>query len=134
MSISKDKRRYHHKIYRSILKDWYGEERGRTEMSGYCPESVKISDLVDKVMHKAIPEDRLRFMSIKEKWPTLAGLQLSKVSEPISMEDGIVLVAVTHPAWMREMQGPVKKTLIANINKELGKELCKEIRFIPSGR
>ena len=103
-------------------------------MSGYCPESVKISDLVDKVMHKAIPEDRLRFMSIKEKWPTLAGLQLSKVSEPISMEDGIVLVAVTHPAWMREMQGPVKKTLIANINKELGKELCKEIRFIPSGR
>ncbi len=134
-ALAKDKRRFHQKMYHEILKDWYGEERAKAEMTHYCPDSLKVSELVDKIMNKAVPEERLRFMSIKEKWQKLVGIQLGKVSEPITLDgNGIILVAVSHPAWMREMQGPVKNTIIANINKELGEEMCKDIKYIPAGR
>ena len=134
MAISKDKRRYHQKIYRDILKDWYGDDRAQTEMAHYCPDSLKIDQLLDGIMDRAVPADVRTFQTVKENWSTLAGKQLSRVSEPIAIHDGIVEVAVSHPAWIREMQGQVKEMLIANINRQLGSKLCTDLKYIPAGR
>ncbi|MDD3119402.1 MAG: DciA family protein [Victivallales bacterium] len=134
MATSRDKRRFHHKIYRAVLKDWYGSERGQAEMAHYCPDSIQIDQLIDGVMKRAVPKEIRLFQAVKAHWDIVAGKQLSRISEPVAMHDGVVEVAVSHPAWIREMQGPVKKMLITNINRELGSKLCIDLKYIPAGR
>jgi len=133
-TLNQNKRRYHQRLYNAVLKDWYGEERGRVEMVNYCPESQAVGELVEGLMSKAVSADCLKLFAIKDRWLEFVGVQLSKYSEPVSHKDGWLEVVVSHPAWIREMQGPVKKTIIANINRAMGENFCRDIRFVPGGR
>lgn len=124
----------HHQIYRKILKDWYGEERGRAEMLAYCPPAEKIGDLLDEVINKAMTEELGLLFKLKEDWQELVGDQLAKVSSPVAVRDRIVEVEVSHPAWHIEMKGPVKKNIVKKIHAKYGAELCLDIRIVAAGR
>lgn len=132
--ISPGNRHYHQHMY-WVLKDWYGVERARTEMAGYCPESQPISDLLDEVMRKALPPEELVMFKVKEHWLEIAGAELARICLPIGIKDeGVMEVTVSHPAWLRELRGPVKQALIDNVNRYCGEGFCRDIRFVPSGR
>lgn len=133
MSLPKDNRRFHQKMF-WVLKDWYGPSRARVESVSYCPDSVQVGDLIDSVIEKALPKDGVALLEVKADWTKYVGAQLAKFSEPISIRDKVIEVAVSHPAWIREMQGPVKKTIIKNINASCGEDFCVDLKFIPSGR
>jgi len=135
VSGQKNKRYYHHRLYQQILKDWYGPERGRSEMLAYCPEVIGVDGLVDDILGKVISEDQLNIFKLRDNWETIAGIQLAKVCNPVAMNDGIIEVEVTHPAWTRELQGPlISKRLIENINNLFGENFCTGFRFVAAGR
>lgn len=64
-----------------------------------------------------------------DSWSVVVGENITKNTEPISVEYGILKVQVKTPAWRQELQ--LQKTNIINkLNNELGKKTIKDIRFI----
>ena len=62
-------------------------------------------------------------------WSVVVGENITKNTEPISVEYGILKIKVKTPAWRQELQ--LQKTNIINkLNNELGKKTIKDIRFI----
>ena len=133
MPSFRNKRTYHRNIYH-VLKDWYGKERAGREMVSYCPPADALGSLLDGIMSKALPPEEIELLKIKNEWAQIAGADLARICEPISIKEGIVEIAVSHPAWLQELRGPVKKRLIANINHAAQKDFCRDLRFVPGGR
>ena len=131
----RNKDRYlHHKLFSKVLREWYGYERGRAEMLAYCPDTVSMGGLLDWIMAAAMSEEQLKLMKLKENWPKMMGLQLAGVCEPGGVRDGVVEIEVSHPAWIRELRGPVRHKLLENIAACCGADFCRELRFVPRGR
>jgi len=123
---------FHHQVYH-LLKDWYGHQRAGTEMTNYCPNSDTLGDLLDDIMAKALPPEEIKLLKIKSEWATLAGSELTRFCTPVGIRNGIITVEVSHPAWLRELRGPVKQMLIDNINRAAGELLCRDLFFVPGG-
>ena len=64
-----------------------------------------------------------------EIWSEIVGETVSKNTEPISIEHGILNIKTTTPVWRQELQFQ-KKQIIEKLNKKLNKKLIKDIRFI----
>jgi len=118
----------------SLLKDWYGTEWAGTEITAYCPESVSIGEAADNLLKKVLSQDTLDVINLSGKWDEIAGRQIAKVATPSSSSKGVFYLEVSHPAWLRELNGPVKKHLIKKINSAFGEGFCLDLNFIPGGR
>ena len=64
-----------------------------------------------------------------EIWSETVGETVSKNTEPISIEHGILSIKTTTPVWRQKLQFQ-KKQIIEKLNKKLNKTLIKDIRFI----
>ena len=67
--------------------------------------------------------------SAMDLWPTILGKTISKNTEPVSIEHGILTVRTKTPAWRQELQFQ-KKQIIEKLNKKLNEKVIKDIRFI----
>ena len=62
-------------------------------------------------------------------WPRVVGLKVSENTEAQSVESGTLVVKTKNSAWRQELV--FKQTeIIQGLNKELGKNTIKSIRFI----
>ncbi|QSH42087.1 DUF721 domain-containing protein [Lentisphaerota bacterium ZTH] len=118
----------------SLLNDWYGHERAGLEITAYCPETKWVGDEAERILKKTVSPDISDGIRIREGWKSIAGAQIAAISLPLNLQSKILTVEVKHSVWMRELNGPVKNTLIKKINKFAGKEVCKDIRCVPAGR
>lgn len=121
-------------IVRGILSEWYGNERARAESAAYTPDAVSVGDLAGKLLEKAVSPEVLDGIRLREAWQAIAGKQIASISEPVNLRNGIAEIGVFHNAWLRELQGPVKRQLLRKINEILGEERCRDIRFVPGER
>ena len=62
-------------------------------------------------------------------WDEVVGEKISKNTEPISVEHGTLTVSVSNPAWRQELVFK-QQDIINQLNKKLGKNTIKEVRFI----
>ncbi len=119
----------------AMLKAWYGRERGSVEMLHFLPQTAKISDVAGKLAGRLFPPGHMDFIEIAENWPVIAGQDIAKRTVISHFEAGVLYVEVSHPAWRAQFSSPaLKKLLLSKIEAHLGRKLCKDIRFIPSGR
>lgn len=119
------------RIVRSLLSEWYGQQRAELESAAYASDTVKISDLAGKLLEKSATPEALAGIKLREYWTEIVGQQIATISEPISLIQGTAEIGVFHTAWIRELGGPVKKQIIIKINQILGGEFCNNIRFVP---
>ena len=62
-------------------------------------------------------------------WPSVVGQKVSENTEAQSVESGTLVVKTKNSAWRQELV--FKQTeIIQGLNKELGKNTIKSIRFI----
>lgn len=64
-----------------------------------------------------------------EVWPEIVGKTITKNTEAISIEYGVLKVQTKTPAWRQELQLQ-KIEIISKLNKKLNKKIIKDIRFI----
>ena len=64
-----------------------------------------------------------------EVWEEVVGAPVSKNTETLSVEHGLLTVKTTNPTWRQELQLQ-KKNIIQKINKKLDKNIIKDIRFL----
>jgi len=64
-----------------------------------------------------------------EGWGKIVGEKISKNTEVVSVEGGVLIIKAKNSAWRQELQ--IQKIDILNsINKEPAKKLIKDIRFV----
>ncbi len=61
-------------------------------------------------------------------WDEAVGPQISARAQPLSFQAGLLWVVVQNAAWMQELQFQAE-TLIATLNRSVGREMVREIRF-----
>jgi len=62
-------------------------------------------------------------------WDEVVGERVSKNTEPVSVEHGVITVSVSNPTWRQELLFK-HQDIIQELNNRLGKNTIKEIRFI----
>jgi predicted nucleic acid-binding Zn ribbon protein len=62
-------------------------------------------------------------------WEEVVGDKISKNTEPQSVEHGTLTVSVSNPAWRQELIFK-KEEIIKQLNKKIGENTIKELRFI----
>lgn len=123
-----------YKMY-SLLNDWYGSERAKTEITAYTPKTVAVGEAADKILQKTISPELFKTIRITENWKKIAGAQIAKISSPLNCQRKILYVQVNNSVWLRELAtGPAKEMILQKVNDLLGEKYCKDIKFIPGGR
>ena len=74
-------------------------------------------------------ENSLSQQKAIDVWKEVVGKAVSKNTETISVEHGLLLVKSANSVWRQELQLQ-KKHIIKNINKKLKKNIIKDIRFL----
>ena len=62
-------------------------------------------------------------------WKEVVGEKISKSTEPQGVEHGTLTVSVSNPTWRQELVFK-KKEIIKELNKKIGENTIKEVRFI----
>ena len=62
-------------------------------------------------------------------WNEVVGEKISKNTEAISVEHGILPVTVSNPTWRQELVFK-QQEIINQLNTKLGQNTIKEVRFI----
>ena len=88
-----------------------------------------IGGALKKLIKTAGLEKGIAQQKALEIWPGTVGETVSKNTEPISIEHGILKIKTTTPVWRQELQFQ-KKQIIEKLNKKLNKKLINDIRFI----
>jgi predicted nucleic acid-binding Zn ribbon protein len=65
-------------------------------------------------------------------WPVVAGVRIAKRSRAIGFRDGALIVEVEGSAWMHEL-GFLKPELVRNLNRHLGADVVRDVRFTLAG-
>ena len=84
---------------------------------------------IKKFLRSAGLEKGIAQQNAMDIWPGVGGKNVSKNTEPISVEHGTMTVKTETPAWRQELQFQ-KKQIIETLNKKLNKKVIKDIRFI----
>ena len=89
----------------------------------------------------AILPDLLRQLGLAEaaqgwravsEWPAVAGARIARYTRAVSFRDGTLNVEVEGSAWMHEL-GFLKPELVRNLNRHLGADVVRDVRFTPAG-
>ena len=65
-----------------------------------------------------------------EAWPKLVGPRVARHARAVAFRDGTLQVEVEGSAWMQEL-AYLKRDLVQRINRELGGEHVRDVRFTP---
>ena len=88
-----------------------------------------IGGALKKLIKTAGLEKGIAQQKALEVWSEIVGETVSKNTEPISIEHGVLSIKTATPVWRQELQFQ-KKQIIEKLNKKLNKKLIKDIRFI----
>ena len=65
-------------------------------------------------------------------WPVIAGARIARHTRALSFRDGTLAVEVEGSAWMQELSF-LKRDLLRNLNRHLGADVVRDVRFTPAG-
>ncbi len=128
---SKYKEEKQRRIRREMLGEWYGKEIADTEITAHGPQIKTVQELMDDVSRRIFTEDVRRRMVLEQEWEKVAGGQLASLTRPGGFNNGVLDIEVRHAAFLRELDG-TKDLLVRQVNRFLGAEVCKSIRFTAS--
>lgn len=93
-----------------------------------------MSATVDALLRRMGWTEHVEVASVTARWREVVGDQIADHCEPVSFDDGVLVLRASSSAWATQMQlmsGQVRHRL----NEELGREVVSELRFIgPSDR
>ena len=89
----------------------------------------QLGDVMSDVLKKSGVADRVAQANVIPEWPHLVGMQIAKVTQPLSVTpQGTLFVAVTTNAWMTELS-MMEPELLRRLNERTGRLQIKRIRW-----
>jgi len=87
-----------------------------------------IAHVLARVLRQSGLEKDVRGWQAVGEWPEAAGPRVAQHTRALGFRDGILRVEVEGSAWMHEM-GFLKRDLVRNLNRRLGADLVRDVRF-----
>ena len=95
------------------------EDAGALPLAALIPEALKGMKLA---AHAQVAQ-------IAAAWPEIVGPQLAGNTRPAQLENKILLVYVSHPAWIMELRGPMTAEILRRLQAKFGANDLKNLRF-----
>ena len=94
-------------------------DAGALPLAALIPEALKGMKLA---AHAQVAQ-------IAAAWPDIVGPQLAGNTRPAHLENKILLVYVSHPAWIMELRGPMTAEILRRLQTKFGATDLKNLRF-----
>lgn len=91
-------------------------------------EPIQIGLILLKSLKKIDFEKKLKEGAIWNAWDEMVGKRVAKHSMPESLTDGLLVITVSDPIWMQQLQF-MKEMIINKVNENLKESLVKKIYF-----
>jgi predicted nucleic acid-binding Zn ribbon protein len=88
-----------------------------------------VSSVLTRVLRKLDLEGELLGWRAVEEWGRLVGARVARRTRAVGFREGTLIVEVEGSAWMHEL-GFLKRDLIREINRRLGSERVRDVRFV----
>ena len=88
-----------------------------------------LQELVPGVMKRLGLEQRLVQAQIFHQWATIVGADVARHAQPVSLKNGLLVVAVDHPVWLQELARYHKPLLLQKIRDRVGQPALRDIVF-----
>lgn len=92
-------------------------------------EALSVKEIMEDYLKSRNMEGRLLERQALELWPMIVGNAINRATVERRVDNGVMSIRITSAPMRSELQMH-RTALIASINKELGKDVIKEIRFI----
>jgi predicted nucleic acid-binding Zn ribbon protein len=89
----------------------------------------KLGEVLEKSLKRLDPSGRLGEYGVWPIWNEAVGDMVARNAQPEKIRQGTLFVKVSSPVWMQQLQY-LKETIVEKINRELGKEVVKNIFFV----
>ena len=110
-----------------VLREWQ-QLPTREPFTPGKPASA-MDTLVPSVMKGLGLEKRLQESQVFYFWQQIVGADVARHAQPVSLRNGILVVAVDHPIWLQELQRFHKALLLQKIQEHVGKKAIRDIFF-----
>ena len=95
------------------------EDAGALPLAALLPEALKGMKL----------DAHAQVAQIAAAWPEIVGPQLAGNTRPAQLDNKILLVYVSHPAWIMELRGPMTAEILRRLQAKFGAGDLKNLRF-----
>lgn len=120
---------------KKILCEWYGERDGALEINAHDRNIQTLNELNETFLKDTIPQNIMQQIELSSRWQEIVSPQFAALVNFSSLDkDGVLYLEIRHSAFLQEELLKSADLLIERINNKTGQKICKEIRFVPSGR
>jgi hypothetical protein len=134
MSVSEENRRLR-RLRRerlSLLSGWYGGEFAATEIAAHISTPHTLSDGIRSVMSQLETPEARALRTLRDRWPEVAGVWISRMTLPAEWKDGVLVLEVPHSALLRELK-PSLELLREAVSRHSTECPCHEVRLVIAG-
>jgi predicted nucleic acid-binding Zn ribbon protein len=101
--------------------------RRRDPHKATAPE--RLADTLARLLRSSGISDRVKQVSVLERWSELVGPEIAAVTRPLSLAaDGTLFVAAKSHAWMSELT-LMEGDLLASVNRVTGDRPIRKMRW-----
>jgi len=90
--------------------------------------NFNVSAAVKEALHRLNLDTKMRGYAVWGVWDQAVGETVAQQAQPTFVRGGILFVKCSSSTWMQQLQF-MKGTICKELNRLLGKEVVKEIRF-----
>ncbi|MGE5284698.1 MAG: DUF721 domain-containing protein [Actinomycetota bacterium] len=92
-------------------------------------DAAPLSSILDAFLESLRIPHVAFLVSLRKKWPEIAGTLVSRNAAPLSLRNGVLTVVVRNHAWAQELRMS-KTTMLARIRETAGERIpVSDIRF-----
>ena len=114
-------------LHNRVLREWHQLPTREPFTPG--KSATAMDALVPSVMKGLGLEKRLQESQVFYLWQQIVGADVAHHAQPVSLRNGILVVAVDHPIWLQELQRFHKTLLLQKVQERVGKKAIRDIFF-----
>ena len=119
---------------RRYNQDQWQVSRERFRIADFQPpapdrDAMPLGDLIPEALKGMKLDAHAQVAQIAGGWPELVGPQLAANTKPAHLENRLLTVYVSHPAWLMELRGAPAAEILARLQARYGRNLIQNIRW-----
>ena len=119
---------------RRYNKDQWQVARERFHIADLQPpaadrDAMPLGDLIPAALKGMKLDTHAQVAQIAACWSELVGPQLAANTRPAHLENKLLAIHVSHPAWLMELRGAPSAEILARLQARFCRNLIQNIRF-----
>lgn len=91
--------------------------------------ALPLGDLIPEALKNMRLDAHAQVARIAAEWAGIVGPQLAANTRPAHLENKILAIHVSHPAWLFELRGAPAAEILSRLQAQFGKNVVQSLRF-----